>query len=63
MGISFKTFHSLRDDGSAISTPPGWWFVVPERSVFAKTPKLVVFEDEGIAFIKRNSPCPAPTQN
>jgi hypothetical protein len=63
MGISFKTFHSLRDDGSAISTPPGWWFVVPERGMYAKTPKLVVFEDEGIAFIKRNSPCPGPTQN
>jgi len=63
MGISFKTFHSIRDDGSAISTPPGWWFVVPERGMFAKTPKLVVFEDEGIEFTKRSSPCPAPTQN
>ena len=63
MGISFKTFHSIRDDGSAISTPPGWWFVVPERGMFAKTPKLVVFEDEGIEFTKRSSPCPAATQN
>lgn len=59
MGISFRRFYSISHDGSAISTRPGWWAVVPQRSLFSSTPTLIVFDDEGIAFTKRSTPCPA----
>ena len=58
MGISFKGFHTIRNDGSAVEEPPGWWAVIPDRRILIGSPELVVFEDEGIAFTKRKTPCP-----
>jgi hypothetical protein len=62
MGIACTGFHHIDDDGSGIKNPPGWWVVVPERSLIFGAARLVVFEDEGIEFTKRDSPCPRPSK-
>lgn len=58
MAISFNRFHHLADDGSEIKRPPGFWIVVPERTVPFGVPKLEVSDDISIAYTKRTTQCP-----
>jgi hypothetical protein len=57
MAIEFKGFHHIADDGSAIKRPPGYWLVVPERTVPFGKPKLSVSDDVSIEYTKLDAPC------